>query len=159
MGMRISIVQSARHIDRKPTPEQPYLLDQLYFGATKDNTIVAVEGEKTEEGKIPVFKDVVSGKEYGANNFYCLETRDIYNPDEIKRLDGFDIQKYLKNVTFRGLFSGKVYRNLKTYDAFNFPEGSPRMGYRASKEQVVALVKDIQKGYNIELEKQQQPGK
>ena len=157
--MEIKIVQSVKHIDKKPTESQPYLLDDLYFGVKTDCTVVAVEKEESKEGKIPVFRDVLSGEEYGANNFYCLETRDIYNPDEIKRLDGFDIQKYLKNVTFRGLFSGKVYRNLKTYDAFNFPEGSPRMGYRASKEQVVALVKDIQKGYNIELEKQQQPGK
>ena len=37
MGISISIVQRAKHIDRKPTAEQPYLLDDLIFAATKDN--------------------------------------------------------------------------------------------------------------------------
>ena len=157
--MEIGIVQSVDHIDTKTTEEQPYLLDNLFIGVKKDGTVVAVDKEEAKEGKIPVFRDVLSGEEYGANNFYCLETTKIYNPDSFQRFNGFDIKQYLKNVVFRSWFSGKVYRNLKSYDAFYFADGYPRMGYRASKEQVETLLKDIQKGYNIELEKQQQPSK
>ena len=158
MGISINIVQRAKHIDRKPTAEQPYLLDDLIFAATKDHKIVAVDYKPGEnEKEKPTCKDLFTGEVYDYDDFYRYDRYKPNSENPMKRLDGDDILECLRNVAIRGLFTGKVYRNLKSYDAFNFPEGGPIMGYRASKEQVAALLKDIQKGYLEKLEKEQQP--
>ena len=155
--MEIYIAKRAKHIEKTTTEKQPYLLDDLYFAITKDDVVVAVIRDDSRVGQEPVYRDIFSGKEYNnVNILYGLKTSDITDPTELKGINGFDIKDYLKSAGIRNLFSGKVYRNLKSHDAFNFPEGSPKMGYRASKEQIAALLKDIQKGYDVKLGKEQQ---
>ena len=141
----------------KPTEKQPYMLDDFYFAISKDGKVKGLELICTDPVKETwEYKDVVDGSKYKEEDITFIGP--VLKPKtdkEMRDLDGITIRLILKEVRLPSLYTAKVLRDLKQFDACSNPSGDgPRLGHRANMKQVVSFVKDLQRGYDNQLKKE-----
>ena len=139
----------------EPTVLQPYILDYVMFCVINDKKIVSLYDNIGSND----FTELSSGIKINSNeilnspNFKETYGYDIKN---IHQLNDFEIMNLLKSVKIKSLISSRLLLRLKECNSGGYLESdlAPHLNMRASKNQILSIVNDMQRGYNKQLSKQ-----